>query len=75
MELLKKERAEVTGVTYKIQDHFGVVTYKEWLQNGKCVDSVLRDKDGYEINDPDLLEVILIYLESIGELEDLGNEF
>jgi hypothetical protein len=67
MELLKKQTIDVVEVTYTIQDSFGIITYKEWLQDGNCIDSVLRDKDGYQIDDPDLLEIVILYLESIGE--------
>lgn len=69
MELLKKQETQVTEVTYTLQDCFGVITYKEWLEGDKCIDSILRDKDGYTIDDPDLLEQVILHLESIGELD------
>lgn len=57
LELLKHMSSEVTEHTYLFKDETGVFVYKEWLDScGRCMDSVLRDKSGYEIDDPALLE-------------------
>ena len=58
----------VTEVEYTLQDETGAFYYKEWLnEKGKIIDSMLVDKDGYQINDPALLEEVESFLVSIGE--------
>jgi len=56
MELLKHEvYSQAIENTYTIQHHFeGVLVYKEWIdsKDGKCLDFILRSKDGFEIDDP-----------------------
>ena len=59
MELLKKEEVSVIENTYTLQDETSVFYYKELINSkGKVVDSFLRDKDGFEIDDPILLEEV-----------------
>ena len=59
MELLKKEEVNVIENTYTLQDGTSVFYYKEFINSkGKVVDSFLRDKDGFEIDDPILLEEV-----------------
>ena len=59
MELLKKEEVSVIENTYTLQDGTSVFYYKELINSkGKVVDSFLRDKDGFEIDDPILLEEV-----------------
>jgi len=68
MELLNKQETIVTEVVFTLQDETGSFYYKEWLnEKGKVIDSMMIDKDGYQINDPVLLEEVESYLESIGE--------
>ena len=68
MELLSKTGMTVTEVEYTLQDETGAFYYKEWLnEKGKIIDSMLVDKDGYQINDPALLEEVESFLVSIGE--------
>lgn len=68
MELLGKTGMTVTEVEYTLQDETGAFYYKEWLnEKGKIIDSMLVDKDGYQINDPALLEEVESFLVSIGE--------
>lgn len=68
MELLNKTGMTVTEVEYTLQDETGAFYYKEWLnEKGKIIDSMLMDKDGYQINDPSLLEEVESFLVSIGE--------
>ena len=59
MELLKKEEVNVIEKTYTLQDGTSVFYYKEFINSkGKVVDAFLRDKDGFEIDDPILLEEV-----------------
>jgi hypothetical protein len=41
---------------YTIQDEVGPFYYKEWLSGGNVIDAQLIDKDGYQIDDAELLE-------------------
>lgn len=56
LELLNKEENVVTQTVYTIQDEVGPFYYKEWLSGGKVIDAQLMDKDGYQIDDAELLE-------------------
>ena len=59
MELLRKEEVNVIENTYTLQDETSVFYYKEFINSkGKVVDAFLRDKDGFEIDDPILLEEV-----------------
>lgn len=42
--------------TYTIQDEEGVLIYKEWIQDGSVIDSILEGKHGDTIFDEDLIE-------------------
>jgi len=65
MELLNKTESTVTEVTYTLQDDLSAFYYKEWLNDsGKVIDSILRDKDGYEIDDPILLEEVQQFIDN-----------
>jgi hypothetical protein len=68
MELLKKEEVNVIENTYTIQDETSVFYYKELIDSkGKVVDSFLRDKDGFEIDDPILLEEVEEFIDGLEE--------
>jgi hypothetical protein len=45
----------------------GVLIYKEWIDsdNGKCIDSILRSKGGYEIDDVDLIDEVWKFIDSL----------
>jgi hypothetical protein len=62
MELLNYEiESQAIEHTYTIQHHFeGTLVYKEWIdsKDGKCLDFILRSKDGLELNDPALVEEV-----------------
>jgi len=60
MQLLNKTTSTVTEVTYVLQHPAeGVIYYKEWLDDrGKVIDSVIRSKHGYEIDNPALVQEI-----------------
>jgi len=68
MELLKHEvYSQAIENTYTIQHpNEGVLVYKEWIdsENGKCIDFVLRSKDGYEIDDAGLVEDIQEFIDN-----------
>ena len=67
-ELLKHEVSSgVVEHTYFIQDDQGKIVYKEWMDGYKVIDSALRDKDGYEIDDPELLEQVQEFIDSLEE--------
>ena len=66
MELLKKEEVNVIENTYTLQDGTSVFYYKEFINSkGKVVDAFLRDKDGFEIDDPILLEEVGEFIDSL----------
>lgn len=59
LELHNATKQLVTEATYSFTDELGRIYYKEWLdENGNIIDSVMRDKNGLEIDDPELLESI-----------------
>ena len=67
MELLKHEvYSQAIENTYIIQHpNEGVLVYKEWIdsENGKCLDFILRSKDGFEIDDPALVEEVQEFID------------
>ena len=66
MKLLDKIESIVTEVTYTLADNTSLFYYKEWLNDsGKVIDFVLRDKDGYEIDDPALLEEVQNFVDNL----------
>ena len=67
MNLLNKTESVVTQHIYTFQDENGAFYYKEWISERKVIDAQLVDKDGYQIDDTDLLEQVEEYLNSIGE--------
>ena len=67
LNLLQKQESTVTEVIYTLQDDTGSFFYKEWLnESGKVIDSLMRDKDGYQIDDPALLEQVQEFLDEQG---------
>lgn len=61
LTVLKHETVQsITENIYTLQDSNGAtITYIEWTNDGgEIVDSVVRDKDGYEIDNPALVEKI-----------------
>ena len=56
LELLNHQvERELEVHTYRIQDEEGVLVYKEWIQGGQVIDSVLESKDGETIFDEDVI--------------------
>ena len=57
----------ITEETFILQDSEGKLIYKEWLnEKGKVIDFQLRDKDGFSIDDPALVEEVQAFLEEKG---------
>lgn len=53
LAMLRHEVSTVTEHTYTLKDEVSILYYKEWMdEKGNLVDSLLRDKDGHEIDDP-----------------------
>ena len=56
LELLNHQvERELEVHTYHIQDEEGVLVYKEWIQDGRVIDSNLESKDGETIFDEDVI--------------------
>ena len=52
--------------TYILQDDNGKLVYKEWIdEKGEVVDSVLRDKDGYAIEDWELYDKVQNFIDNL----------
>jgi hypothetical protein len=65
MKLLSKTELTVTEVTYTLEDETSVFYYKEWLNDsGKVIDCLMRDKDGYDIDDSLLFEQVQEFIDS-----------
>ena len=57
----------ITEETFILQDSECKLIYKEWLnEKGKVIDFQLRDKDGFSIYNPALVEEIQAFLEEKG---------
>lgn len=67
MELLTNSILKVTEETFFLQDpEDGVLVYKEWSdESGNVIDFVLRSKDGYEFNDPSILERVQTFVDNL----------
>lgn len=67
MELLTNSILKVTEETFFLQDpEDGVLVYKEWSdESGNVIDCVLRSKDGYEIDDPSILERVQTFVDNL----------
>ena len=57
LELLNHSvEKELEVHTYRIQDEEGVLVYKEWIQDGRVIDSNLESKDGETIWDQETID-------------------
>ena len=57
LELLNHQREQGVEVhTYTIKDEEGVLVYREWVQDGQVIDSILEGKHGDTIFNEDLIE-------------------
>ena len=69
MELLSRTEFTVTEVVYTFQDETSAFYYKELINaQGEVIDSLLRDKDGYQIDDPALLERVWDFISGVKKL-------
>lgn len=66
MVLLSKTSIEVREETYIIQHPTeGIFYCKEWLDSsGKVIDSLIRTKNGYEVEDPKLMDEIWDFIDN-----------
>lgn len=68
MLLLDRMESPVKEISYTLQDDVSPFHYKEWLNaKGQVIDFVLRDKDGFEIDDPELLERVQEFIDGLEE--------
>lgn len=59
MQLVERSEALVHQVTYVLQQNQWTFVYKEWLDaSGGIIDFVLRDKDGHDVHNENVLEEI-----------------
>jgi hypothetical protein len=57
LELLNHQKEQGVEVhTYTIKDEEGVLVYREWVQDGQVIDSILEGKHGDTIFNEDLIE-------------------
>jgi len=70
-ELLKHETfSELVEHTYTLKDETGVLVYKEWVdQSGSVIDFTLRNKDGEDIDDPELFDQVMEFIDTLS-IED-----
>jgi len=70
-ELLKHETfSELVEHTYTLKDEKGVLVYKEWVdQSGSVMDFTLRNKDGEDIDDPELFDQVMEFIDTLS-IED-----
>ncbi len=70
-ELLKHETfSELVEHTYTLKDEVGVLIYKEWVdQSGSVIDFTLRNKDGEDIDDPELFDQVMEFIDTLN-IED-----
>lgn len=70
MEILSKVTTQVVETVYTIQDETSVFYYKEWINDsGKVIDAMLMDKDGYQIDDPVLMECVEVFVDQLEDTE------
>jgi hypothetical protein len=66
--MLLLDRSESTEVVYTIQDGVSPFYYREWLnEKGEVTDSLLQDKNGFEISDINLLERVMKFVDELEE--------
>jgi hypothetical protein len=77
MEILHTETEVLTVERTTLQMPDGsIVRVLEYTDsNGKVVDSIVRDKDGYEIDDMHLIDEVYDFLDAQIPVEDDGPEY
>jgi hypothetical protein len=68
-ELLKHETfSQLVEHTYTLKDETGVLIYKEWVdESGSVMDFTLRNKDGEDIDDPELFDQVMEFIDGLLE--------
>jgi len=68
-ELLKHETfSQLVEHTYTLKDETGVLIYKEWVdESGSVMDFILRNKDGEDIDDPELFDQVMEFIDGLLE--------
>ncbi len=65
LELLNHQKEQGVEIhTYTIQDEEGVLIYKEWVQDGQVIDSILEGKHGDTIFDEELIERVQSFVDA-----------
>jgi hypothetical protein len=65
LELLNHQKEQGVEIhTYTIQDEEGVLIYKEWVQEGQVIDSILEGKHGDTIFDEELIERVQCFVDA-----------
>ncbi len=65
LELLNHQEEQGVEIhTYTIQDEEGVLIYKEWVQDGQVIDSILEGKHGDTIFDEELIERVQNFVDA-----------
>jgi hypothetical protein len=65
LELLNHQKEQGVEIhTYTIQDEEGVLIYKEWVQDGQVIDSILEGKHGDTIFDEELIERVQNFVDA-----------
>ena len=65
MKLLNSTQSQVTVQEFTIEDETSVFIYKEIIEDGNVIDSILRDKDGFEIDDPALFDEACNFVDTL----------
>ena len=65
LELLNHQKEQGVEVhTYTIKDEEGVLIYREWVQDGQVIDSILEGKHGDTIFNEDLIERVQNFVDA-----------
>jgi uncharacterized protein (DUF2141 family) len=65
MKLVSKHVETITTERYQVQLTAGnIVTVTDYLdERGKVIDTVFRDEDGFDIDDPALFEYVIEFID------------
>ena len=77
MKVLHTETEVLTVTRYVLETpNDGIIHVREFYnQDGKVIDSIMRTKHGYEIDDLDLTDRIWEFLDTLDSPEDEGPEY
>jgi hypothetical protein len=64
MELLNTQRQDIKKVSYTVKHDDKEYILIDYFEGGKVIDTILRDKDGNNIEEPGLFEEISNYLDT-----------